>query len=301
MIRNKFTLKQLEALTFVVDTGTFRSAAVALGTTQPNISARIAALEGALDDVLLFRDAGSVRLTKKGAAVLSHARQVLRACETLLEAAERRDLIAERLRLGVTELVACTWLHEFMRALRQEYAGLQIELEVHLATEIGRKVAAGELDLSILSGPPSANTLAAVPLVSNPYVWVASPAFAADFGGQASLAALVEKPVITHARNTQAVGELQKECAALGLPMERIVHSSSLSACVPMAIDGMGAALLPVDLIKADLERGTLCEIECDWTPPPLDFVACYHIDRAPNFVLRAVEIAKSIADRSRR
>jgi len=49
-----------------VDAGTFRAAASALGTTQPNISARITALETALDVTLLVRDAGSVRLTADG-------------------------------------------------------------------------------------------------------------------------------------------------------------------------------------------------------------------------------------------
>lgn len=41
MIKSQITLKQLEAFAFVVDNGTFRAAAWALGTTQPNISARI--------------------------------------------------------------------------------------------------------------------------------------------------------------------------------------------------------------------------------------------------------------------
>lgn len=63
MIKSQLTLKQLEAFAFVVDSGTFRAAASALGTTQPNISARITALETALDVILLIRDAGSLRLT----------------------------------------------------------------------------------------------------------------------------------------------------------------------------------------------------------------------------------------------
>ncbi|MGB3690920.1 MAG: LysR family transcriptional regulator [Jannaschia helgolandensis] len=65
MIKSQITLKQLEAFAFVVDTGTFRAAATALGTTQPNISSRTAALETALDVALLYRDAGSVRLMRR--------------------------------------------------------------------------------------------------------------------------------------------------------------------------------------------------------------------------------------------
>ncbi len=98
MIKSQITLKQLEAFVFIVDKGTFRAAATALGTTQPNISSRIATLESMLDVVLLHRDAGSVRLTEKGVALLQKARVVLLSAEAFLEEAGRRDLIEERLR-----------------------------------------------------------------------------------------------------------------------------------------------------------------------------------------------------------
>ncbi|MGB1338026.1 MAG: LysR family transcriptional regulator, partial [Planktomarina sp.] len=81
MIKSQITLKQLEAFAFVVDTGTFRAAAFALGTTQPNISARITALESALNVTLLIRDAGSVRLTADGEKLLVKTREVLWAGE----------------------------------------------------------------------------------------------------------------------------------------------------------------------------------------------------------------------------
>jgi len=66
MIGHVFTLKQLEALVWVADLGSFRKAAQQLNTTQPNISSRIAGLENTLGVVLMQRDAGSVRITVKG-------------------------------------------------------------------------------------------------------------------------------------------------------------------------------------------------------------------------------------------
>ncbi|MGR3638602.1 helix-turn-helix domain-containing protein, partial [Alterinioella nitratireducens] len=66
MISNTLTLKQLEALVWVADLGSFRKAAAHLGTTQPNISARIAALEATLGFSLMARDAGSVEMTPRG-------------------------------------------------------------------------------------------------------------------------------------------------------------------------------------------------------------------------------------------
>lgn len=68
------TLKQIEAFVAVADLGTFRRAAERLNTTQPNISNRIAGLEAQLRVSLMQRDAGSVRLTQKGQAILARAR-----------------------------------------------------------------------------------------------------------------------------------------------------------------------------------------------------------------------------------
>ena len=115
MIKSQITLKQLEALVAVVDLGSFRKAAANLGTTQPNISNRIATLEDSLGVILMHRDAGSVRLSEKGKTLVTAARKVLWDAEALLELADRQDLVADRMRLGVTELVACTWLHPFLR------------------------------------------------------------------------------------------------------------------------------------------------------------------------------------------
>jgi len=104
MIRSQITLKQLEAFAFVVDTGTFRAAASALGTTQPNISSRITALETALDVALLYRDAGSVRLTERGQELLSLTRDILRAGEALLEAADAKGRLIWHYKMGLLSI-----------------------------------------------------------------------------------------------------------------------------------------------------------------------------------------------------
>lgn len=295
MIKSQFTLKQLEALVYVIDTGTFRKAAVSLGTTQPNISARIASLEEALGDVLLYRDAGSVRVTEKGQVILTHARRVLRVCEELLEVADRRDLIEERLRLGVTELVACTWLQKLMGAIKQAYPNLRIELEVNLAVDLEKMMRAGELDLAIISGPLRSPATNAQTVTRSNYVWVANADVAQGLPKNPTLMQILEVTAITHARQTQAVIALEAECDALDFPKDRVIHSSSLTACVPMALEGLGIALLPEELVEKDIGSGQLVVVNCGWVPKPLEFLACCNLDRAPNYVLRSRDLASQV------
>lgn len=295
MIKSQVTLKQLEAFAFVVDTGTFRAAATALGTTQPNISSRIATLEAALGVTLLYRDAGSVRLTAKGRALLEKTREVLRAGEALLEEAGRQDLIEERLRLGVTELIACTWLQDFLRALKREYPNLRVELQVDLSNRIEEHLLEGQLDLAIQNAPFKLDLEATHELASESYVWVASATIADGLPAGDDVERFFQSAVLTHAKHTSAGRALHALAAERGLDAEKIVHSSALSACIPMACEGLGVALLPRSLVQPAITAGELRVLNSDWQAEPLRFYARYHTARIPRFVERACQIAQDL------
>lgn len=293
MIKSQITLKQLEAFVFVVDTGTFRAAAAALGTTQPNISARITALEAALDETLLIRDARSVRLTVNGERLLQKTREVLWAGEALIEEAGRQELIEETLRLGVTELVACTWLQSFLRLMREAYPKLRIQLEVDLSTTIDARLMEGQLDLALQTGPFKSKVFASEALGQEHYCWVANSDLIQNVSAAPALPELFELTILTHAKHTQACAALHNLSARQGLRPERIVHSSALSACVPMVLEGLGVALLPARLIEAEVAAGDLHKIDASWHPEPLSFFARYAPARAALYVEKAAQIAK--------
>jgi len=297
MIKSQITLKQLEAFAFVVDTGSFRAAASALGTTQPNISARITALETSLGVTLLYRDAGSVRLTEKGESLLAKTRAVLWAGESLLEEAGRQDLIEERMRLGVTELVACSWLQDFLRLLKQAYPKLRVELEVDLSIRIDEKLKEGQLDLAFQTGPFKSDVSGVLPLTTEHYVWLANKELFESVGNRAEIAKLFEHTIITHAKHTQTGQALHALAEAQGLDQSQIVHSSALSACVPLVSEGLGIALLPEALVHNEIATGKLNVLQCDWTPEPLSFFARYHTERAPLFIENAAQLALGAID----
>ncbi|UWQ21545.1 LysR family transcriptional regulator [Jannaschia sp. W003] len=290
MIKGRLTLKQLDAFVAVVDAGSFRRAADLLGTTQPNVSARIAALEAVLGARLMHRDAGSVRLTAAGDVLLVEARAVLAAAEALLERAGRRDAVAGRLRLGATELVAATWLRAFLRRLRADWPAIAVELEVDLSAAIARRLRDGECDLALIAG--AAPAPGDVDLGESPFGWLAAPALAERLGPRPDVADLLPHGVLTHARGTAAAGELLGFCAAEGLPVDRIVTSSSAAATLQMAEDGMGVALVPPAMARGQIAAGTLWVVEAAWTPAPLRVVARIDPGRAAPFVRRAAALA---------
>ena len=296
MIKSRVTLKQLEAFVQVVERGTFRKAATALGTTQPNVSARISALEATLGVVLMYRDAGSVRLTDIGEQLLSAARDVIRSGEVFLEVAKRNDLIEDRLRLGVTEVVACTWLHDFLRAFRRAYPMVKVALEVDLSRDIDRGLTAGHLDLAFQTAPFSDEIKTKHAIAQYRYTWLATPQIVHEIGQQPDIAQVFARSVLTHARHMSAGRALDEFAESSGYPKAQIVHSNSLASCLPMAIDGMGVAMLPKVLASDALSKGELVELRCDWAPAALEVYARYDPRRAAGFILQAVQIARQVA-----
>jgi len=84
-------LRQLRALTAVVDEGTFTDAAIALRTSQASVSRAVAELERTLGARLLLRTSQGARPTVLGRRVTEHARQVLAEVALIERLGEQRS------------------------------------------------------------------------------------------------------------------------------------------------------------------------------------------------------------------
>ncbi len=291
-----FNLKQLEAFVWVSDLGSFRKAADRLNTTQPNISARIAALETVLNVQLMERDAGSVRLTTKGKELLDYARKILKSGDNLIEAANRAVLFDDVLRLGVTEMVVHTWLREFLKQFKVEYPNVTVEITVDLSANIEKELFEHSIDLAFQSAPFSWKSSGNQKLGSYPFVWIASPTANLPQKSLVSIDELVNYPILTHARGTQPYKEVEQHfMKRRDLPI-RLTPSSNLAACIHMAVDGFGVATVPKAMVEKELKSNQLFILDYAWMPQALEFFARYDTEKARPFVAKAAQIAADIS-----
>ncbi len=293
----QFSLKQLEAFVWVSDLGSFKKAADRLNTTQPNISSRIAILESVLDVVLMERDAGSVRLTSKGQELLIQAREILQKCDGLLAAADQSTLYDGTLRLGVTEMIVHTWLREFLRALKENYPNITVELKVDLSVSLKNELHSRSIDLAFQNGPFQTITSGSQDLGKYPWIWVASPGLGLSSQKKTSIEELVKHPILTHARYTKAYSDVEEHFVSASSLKPRLVPSNNLATCLHMSVDGLGVATLPAAMVSQELASGELIVINYPWVPEPLSFLARYHADKTAHYVGVAAKLAKQIAD----
>lgn len=286
----KFTLKHIDAFVHVADLGSFRRAAARLHTTQPNISNRISQLENHLGLTLMERDAGSVRLTREGRALLDPARRILAAVDGFLSATGDGAVFDGVLRLGVSELVAQTWLRPFLMEMQARFPSLDVELTVDLSENLSKALFARDLDLAFQNGPFDQTTRNTQALGQSPYVWVAAPLLGLA-GRDLSPAEIARYRIFTHARGTYPHMQLDDHFRRIGQPV-RLVPSSNIAACQQMATDGLGVACLPEPMVTEALVAGRLVRIAYDWQPEDLRFAARWIVDPAPTYLQEAVALA---------
>ncbi|MDU8927656.1 LysR family transcriptional regulator [Alisedimentitalea sp. MJ-SS2] len=292
----QINLKQLEAFVQVADLASFRRAAEKLNTTQPNISARISGLETQLGQRLFVRDAGSVRPTPHGTALLPKARAVLRGMDDFLVAAGEDHLFDGILRLGVTEMIVHTWLGQFLTAMKNRFPNIDVDLTVDVSANLSPPLFGRAIDLTFQSGPFDRQASGMEPLGDFPFIWVAAPDH--GFGDKVlSLSHLSRYPVLTHARGTLPHQQLLDHVAGSPTAVSvRVVPSTNLAACLQMTRDGFGVACLPAAIVESDLERGHLSQLRYLWVPDALSFHARFDADTTPAYVGEAAKLARDIS-----
>ena len=158
-------LRQLQTFQSVVEHGSFLRAAEALRYAQSTITLHIQQLEADLGVPLFARQGKKTQLTEAGRLLCAEAGQILGRVDALRRTMrELADGEAGYVRLGAIEPAASLRLPELLVLFCAERPRVRLTLEVGGTRAIGQAVAAGDLDLGIVSPPPASLGLVFEPL-----------------------------------------------------------------------------------------------------------------------------------------
>jgi LysR family cys regulon transcriptional activator len=149
------TLKQLKYLVGIADSGlNITSAAQRLYTSQPGISKQLKQLEAELGVQLFTRKGKSLAaITPAGREVIGRARKILREVGNITSLAS--DLTAEldgTLSIATTHTQARYVLPEVIRAFRERYPRVDLELHQGTSEQIVELVSTNKVDFAIATG-----------------------------------------------------------------------------------------------------------------------------------------------------
>ena len=149
------TLKQLKYLVGIADSGlNITSAAERLFTSQPGISKQLKQLEAELGVQLFTRKGKSLAaITPAGREVIARARKILREVGNISSLAS--DLTAEldgTLSIATTHTQARYVLPEVIRAFRERYPRVDLELHQGTSEQIAELISTNKVDFAIATG-----------------------------------------------------------------------------------------------------------------------------------------------------
>jgi len=288
-------LRQIEALVWLARLGSFRATAARLHTTQPAISLRIRDLERELGAVLFERNRREVRLTAEGRDCLARAERILLACDEFRDR-PGREAVRGRVSVGVSEVIALTWLPRLFSAMDAAYPDVQMDVTIDTTPTLLRGLESGAQDVVLAGTSQLTTTHAATDLGSVPFVWLGSERIR---GARAPYAPrdLAERRIITWPRDAAIHRSVEDWFQSDGASPTRRIACNTAAAMADLAAAGLGITLLPTAIVESKLRSRQLRILPTAPAFPPLRYWAV-HVPRRRGSLGKAVaEVAQRVAD----
>jgi DNA-binding transcriptional LysR family regulator len=290
------TLKQLEALLWIIELGTFERAAAKLNTTQSAISKRMHELETSTGIAIFDRNERRAQLTDKGDQVLVLARQMLALQDQIGSLKGSGQLPFRRLRLGVTELTAFTWLPRLVSALRSKYPNVALEPQVDTTQALCDSLVEDKIDIIAVPGTSFDSTFTSVPLAKVTNVWMARPGLVKRKRSY-KLTDLYEYTVLMQGRRSGSGLFLSKWMEARGIFFPRSLSTDSLPALAGLAVAGLGVGYLPRQCFQPLFSKRKLAVLPVKPAFPSVPYSAVYRNDRPTALTSAIAKLMRAVCD----
>ncbi|BBD40278.1 LysR family transcriptional regulator [Aminobacter sp. Y103A] len=291
-----FTIKQMEALYWVSTLGSFEAAADYLNMVQSTISKRIGELEARFSTPLFHRTGRKPVLTTKGEEIRAIAEQILRLNDRLNSLAKKSSVPSFRFRLGVTDLVALSWLPELLSGILDRYPMITLEPEIDLTASLLERLVDRRLDFVICPRVIQEPQFVSTPLGAIELVWMCSPKLL-DGKDNATLSDLTKHPLLIQTTGSILRPILHSVIDDPNLPFKRTISCNNMVALAHLAAHGMGVTILPHAFFRNMVADGRLCVVRTEMELPNLEYFATFRNDYHVQFCEEVAALSAEICD----
>jgi LysR family transcriptional regulator, low CO2-responsive transcriptional regulator len=284
------TLRQLRVFESAARHLSLTRAAEELHLTVPAISIQVRQLEGHATAPLFERSGRGLRLTQAGEAVLAHTREVL----AHIRGAEEAIADLETLGRGLLDVAVINagdhffpWL---VAAFREGHPGIRVRITVQNRDELLARLAAHEVDLAVMSHPPSEAEFVATAFAPHPHVIVAAPGHPLAARRRVPLAGLAGTPLLTREPGS-ATRLAMDQAFAEGGVVPRVEMEISSNETIKQAVAaGLGIGFLSAHAVRNEVDRGTLEVVDVQGFPVMRQWYVVRRSARRPPRIAQAFE-----------
>jgi LysR family hydrogen peroxide-inducible transcriptional activator len=250
-----FTLRQLRYLVALEDTQHFREAAESCGISQPSLSVQIKTLEEALDQVLVERGRGPVRLTLAGREIARRGRDMLDAAQGILDLTVTLQTgLAGTIRLGTSATLGPYLMPHVVGDLHRSHPDLRLYIREASPRELMRQLNDGAQDLILTQLPVHGAAFQVDRLFREPL----SVALPADHPLTEREGLdnpdLTDETVLSLSPSYTLHDQISALCNETGAQLSRDYEGTSLDALRQMVAMGMGLTFLPALYVRSEID-----------------------------------------------
>jgi DNA-binding transcriptional LysR family regulator len=294
------TLKQLEALTWVVRLGGFAAAAQQLHTTQSAISKRMGELEERLGTQIFDRSYRTARLTEKGRELFILGQELLEHRDRVVEQVSRADVITRDLRLGITELTALTWLPRLVEEIGRAYPRVSITQEIATSARLFDGLADEKYDVVIAADIADRRHLFKRTVVGTlDNAWMCAPQLIRDFEPRTA-ADLARFSILVQGQQSGTWIQYGNWLRTHQIDSRQIRFSNDLIAQIGFTLSGLGVSYLPSKALGYLVNAGRLSVLNIPPRLSPVPYVAVCRADRDSKLHTDVIRIAARCCDFSK-
>ncbi|MFM0645975.1 LysR family transcriptional regulator [Paraburkholderia bryophila] len=290
------TFKQMEALYWIVQLGSFEAAAVRLNTTQSAVSKRVQELERAFGLAIFDRTYRSARLTEKGSELLDYAKEFLERRDQVVDRMSSKESLVRQIRIGVTELTALTWLPRLIAAIQREYPKVQVEAEVDLNATLRERLGAATVDVIIVPQTNEVEQYATTPVGQVDNAWMCAASLAPKRSA-IPLSEIGKFPLILQGGLSGTGYVYSRFLQEQGVALQKVLASNSLVAQIGLTLSGLGVSYLPKACLSRMLERRALVEVRTRPALPPIKYIAMHRGDQLQSLSSAVARLAAQTCD----
>ncbi|AJF00362.1 LysR family transcriptional regulator [Pandoraea apista] len=262
-------LNDLQAFVTVARERSFTRAAAQLGISRSALSHAMLALEARLGVRLLTRTTRSVSTTEAGARLLGTLAPRLDEIEAELASLTLlRDKPAGTVRITAHDHAIATVLWPRLMPLLHEYPDVRLECSVDYALT---DIAAHRFDAGVRVGDQVDKDMIAVRIGPDfPMAVAGSPAYLAGKSVPVTPRELTEHRCINLRLPTHGglyAWDFEKDGESLNVRVDGQTVFNNTFLMLQAALDGMGLAYLPLDLIEPHIADGRLVPVLQAWWP----------------------------------
>ena len=250
------TLRQMQYIVAVAETGRFGDAAARMNVSQPSLSTQIADVETLLGVTLFERGRRGALLTEKGGEFVQRARLILRQVEELSASMQREtSRFAGRVRLGTLPTIGPYLLPHAVQKLHKDYPALRLTVRDESTVALDAGLRDGRFD-TVISTAQDHPGCASAPLF-NEDMWICVSEDDPLAGREApvKLSELEGRTLLTLGPGHRLSIIVQRLADRAGARVDGEYEGTSLDALRQMAATGTGVAILPRLYTRCEARR----------------------------------------------